>query len=393
MFKVLKALILAALLLPLAGLSASSPIKIEVQSNTPEVVFNWSKDRCFDENIPDSAARAFRSSDGLVNLYATHFRNVPLKGLMLDDVKPACHTQFAAAPDPNPENYGARIWLQTFYSADSGKNIYSLASSDYHGKWFGNCTRKKASNHDCWMSAIVLAHSSDGGQSFSMASPPNHVIANSVEKYSSDQKGGAGFLTTSNIVKIDQYYYSLFYAAAFKSQPGGNCLARTDNLADSKSWRAWNGNTFEQPLYNGPQSRHAGAGCVPLANLPYKIRSLIWHAPSQGYIATFEVTHRAKGRSPRSDVTFSFAWSSNLKDWSDPVAILTLEGASNCNSAQVAGAYPSIIDSQSSDENFGTASGRAYLYYTKFNLKSNCLLTLDRDLVRVPIRILSTSSR
>jgi len=393
MLNTLKPLLSIALFLPLTALCSPAPVRVDVQPETPETVFSWDKDRCFDENIPDSPARAFRSSDGQVHLYATHYKNVPLNGPTLDRVKPACRTQFAGAFSSNPESYDARIWLQTFYSTDSGKNVYSLGSSDYHGKWFDNCTHKNNSNHDCWMSAIVLARSTDGGHTFSISPPPTHIVANSPEKYSANQKGSAGFLTTSNIVKIDQYFYSLFYATAFKNQPNGNCLARTDNLADPKSWRAWNGDSFEQPIYNTPTPEHEGRTCTPLGNLPYKIRSLLWHAPSQGYIATFEKTRRIEGPSARTDVTFSFAWSNNLKDWSDPVAMTTLKGPSNCSFAQVAGAYPSILDSQSSDENFGTVTHHAYLYYTKFNLQPNCRLTLNRDLVRIPIQILSTSSR
>ncbi|MFJ4157051.1 hypothetical protein ACIPZF_19915 [Pseudomonas sp. NPDC089752] len=393
MLNTLKALLSIALFIPLTALGAPAPVRVDVLPGNPEIVFKWNKDRCFDENIPDSAARAFRVNSEQVQLYATHFKNVPFVGSTLDDVKPACHTQFAATFDAKPENYDARIWLQSFYSTGMGKDVYSLGSSDYHGKWFGKCTLKKSSNHDCWMSAIVLARSTDGGQTFSTASPPKHIVANSPEKYSSHQRGSAGFLTTSNIVKVDQHFYSLFYASAFKNQTGGNCLARTDNLADPRSWHAWDGDNFDQPLYNASGSAHGGRTCTPLANLPYKIRSLLWHAPSHGYVATFEKTMRIKDPSPRTDVTFGFAWSRDLKVWSDPVAITTLKGASNCSTPQVAGAYPSIIDSQSSDINFGTVDDHAYLYYTKFNLQANCRLTLDRDLVRIPIRVRLISSR
>ncbi len=375
------------LFIPITGLCSPAPITIHIQADTPTTVFNWKTERCFDENIPDSPARAFRSTDGQVYLYATHFKNVPLKGPAIDRVKPACSTNFSAAFSAAPESYDTRIWLQTFYSMDSGKNIYSLGSSDYHGRWFNNCHVKGNSSNDCWMSAIVLAHSSDGGNTFATAPPPDHVVANSPEKFSADQVGSAGFLTTSNIVKVDEYFYSLFYAAKFKEQPGGNCLARTKNLADPKSWRAWSGRAYDQPLFNEPGGTNEGHTCSPLPNLPFKIRSLIWHSPSGGYIATFEQTRKINNPSPRIDVEFGFAWSKDLTHWSEPATIMTVQGPSSCKTPQVAGAYPSIIDETSEDENFGTANSLARLYYTKFNLQSDCRLTLDRDLVKVPVSI------
>lgn len=384
------AFLLLALTTPFTSWSATAPIMANVQAESSETIFRWSKDRCFDEHTPDSPARAFRSNDGQVHLYATHFKNVPLTGSKINLVKPSCDAQFTGMFSVDPEKYNTRIWLQTFYSENDGKDIYSLASSDYHGKWFGKCAKNLNPNDNCWMGAIVLAHSTDGGKNFSMLPSPDHVIANSSEKYSPNIRGSIGFLTTSNIVKIDQYFYSLFYTSESSNQPSGNCLVRTENLSDPKSWRAWSGIAFDQTLYNPTDSSKRNNFCTPLKGLPYKIRSLLWHAPSHGYIVTFEKTQKNKNLPNQTDVTFSLAWSKDLKKWSNPMPIITLEGPNNCKSPQVAGAYPSIIDSESPDANFGTISNDAYLYYTKFNFQPNCRLTLDRDLVRIPIKLSPT---
>jgi hypothetical protein len=53
-------------------------------------------------------------------------------------------------------------------------------------------------------------------------------------------------------------------------------------------------------------------------------------------------------------------------------------------------AYPSLIDSNSTSRNFETVGKTAYLYFTQFHY-SNCQQTLNRDLVRVPIKIAPTS--
>ncbi|MGE1084321.1 hypothetical protein ACQJ0O_19060 [Pseudomonas shirazensis] len=367
--------------------SAPNPLRIIATPELSQTVFSWQHDRCFDTHIPDSPARAFRSSSGTVYLYATHYTNIPLAGTSIDHVKPECEINFQGANSTDPSTYNTRIWLQTFFSTNSGKDVYSLGSSDYHGKWFNNCDLKTITSSDCWQSAIVLAHSSDGGKTFVIAHPPKHVIANSSQRYSPTQKGSVGFLTTSNIVKINNYFYSLFYASADKSQDSGNCLARTGDLSDPRSWRAWNGQSFEVPLYHKETKNLEITTCRKILSLPFKVRSLLWHAESDGYIAVFEQTRSLTDPERRTDVTFAYSWSSNLKDWSQPTKIITLMGNSNCKRPIVPGAYPSLIDSSSLDENFGSVGGNAYLYYTKFNLQANCHLTLDRDLVRMPVRI------
>lgn len=351
-------------------------------------MFQWSTDKCFDENIPDSPARAFRSLNGQVNLYATHFKNSPLVGPSLNEVHSECAVKFEAKMNAVPEMYNARIWLQTFYSPDGGKKIYSLGSSDYHGNWFKNCGEKNRENQGCWWSAIVLAHSEDGGKTFNSAPPPHHIVAQSPYKFSKDSKGPIGFLTTSNIVKIDDYYYSIFNVAGFKEQSAGNCIARSNDLSDPGAWRFWNGKDYNQSFNSSKQENNAEGGfsCTTLKGFPYKVRSLLWHTSSQRYIAVFEENKVIKGDEPRVDVKFSYSWSDNLIDWHVPKEIMTLPGKKSCKS-QAMGAYPAILDSNSNDVNFGTVGNDAYLYYTRFNVKEGCKLTLDRDLVRVPITI------
>ena len=49
-------------------------------------------------------------------------------------------------------------------------------------------------------------------------------------------------------------------------------------------------------------------------------------------------------------------------------------------------AYPSLIDPTSRSRNFETVGKTAYLYYTQFHYAS-CVQTLDRDLIRVEVKI------
>jgi hypothetical protein len=47
--------------------------------------------------------------------------------------------------------------------------------------------------------------------------------------------------------------------------------------------------------------------------------------------------------------------------------------------------YPSVLDPTSKSRNFETTGRRPYLYFTRFHYRS-CNQTLDRDLVRLPIK-------
>lgn len=382
-----KTILWISLAIPVYAMSAPATPVVIATTGVAETVFSWSKDRCFDENIPDSPARAFRSSTTQVYLYATHYKNTPLVGDSISQVKPACKIQFAAALNEDPDQYDARIWLQTFYNTNGGQYVYSLGSADYHGKWFDKCKVIKPRSHDCWMNAIVLAYSNDGGKTFSSSPPPRHLVANSPQKFVANQRGTIGFLTTSNIANKDDYYYALFNTAAYKNQRIGNCLARTDDLSSAGSWRAWDENSFKTPLIHTPSLDSNGYTCKTLPTLSSKIPSLLWHEKSQGYIATFEKVKRIRRRDARTDVIFAYSWSADLRTWTKPEKIFTLQGDARCKTPQTRGAYPSIIDSTSKDGNFGTVGLTAHLYYTKFNLGPHCGLTLDRDLVRIPISI------
>jgi len=361
-------------------------LTITPEVNETQVVFNWKNDRCSDDNIPDSPARAFRSADGTVNLYATHYINRSMSGKTLDSVKPSCDVRFKANMSPQPQLYDARIWLQTFYSEDNGKTVVSLASSDYHGRWFKNCDESNGKNLGCWWSAIILAYSNDGGKSFTTQSPSDRIIAQSGHKFSKKQGGPIGFLTTSNIIKLNNQHYSIFYTSKYRNQKMGNCLARASDIKDPSSWKFWDGQDFTIDLSKTHTSNTNNNTCTTLQNITSKVRSLLWHSETQEFIAVYEDFINKKGHTPRVDARFSYSTSKDLIHWSKGREILTIPGKQNCQ-PQSPAAYPSILDSESEDVNFGTVGRKAYLYYTRFNLGDDCQLTMDRDLLRIPITL------
>ena len=364
-------------------------LKITLSEKNEEVVFRWTSDRCDDQQQPDSPARAFRSANGMVFLYATHYTNQPLTGKSIDSVRPNCDYKFKAEMESDPEKYNARIWLQTFYTED-GRMVYSLGSSDYHGHWFNKCPSERRGQSECWWSAITLATSKDGGQTFKISTPPSHIIARAPHTYTADLSR-AGFFTTSNIVKKNGQYYTFVYTVGYKEQKNGNCLIRTKDLSSPRSWRAWNGETFpikfvspDNPATEQPEDY----SCLPVPKLSEPVRSLLWHEPSEQYIAIFSKSRRIKGSS--ADVVrvfFSFATSRNLTDWSDARDIISFDSSPECEKGLASVSYPSVLDPASQDRNFGTIGNSGYLYFTRFNSVKNCRVQMNRDLIRIPIQI------
>ncbi len=351
-----------------------------------EPAYKWSTDRCDDEQIPDSPVRAFRSSDGTVRMMAAHFSNQFLVGPQARSLKRDCTSTFSARMENAPEKFNARTWLQTFYTED-GQTVYSLGSADYHGSWFDRCSGRNNDNPKCWRSAIVLAVSKDGGKSFSTAEPPEHIIARPPNSFESEERGRpAGFFTTSNVVKRGNFYYTLINTQGFGDQKAGNCLIRTDKLDRPDSWRAWDGKDFSLRL-----PRAAGdkvAACQPVNGPTEPFRTVLQHTPSGLYVAVSSSTKREPaGRKEGMVVRFRFTTSKDLMNWSPPRDFTEIRSNVGCEKGVPPVTYPALFDPDSTDRNFGTIGDTAYLYYTRFNGADNCRLTMDRDLVRVPIKL------
>jgi hypothetical protein len=345
----------------------------------PTVEFSHATDACDPLDYPDAPARAVRLATGEVLLFAPHFRNRLLRGPDLLSVRPDCRIVFAGGERDDPAAFDDRAWLVSPYTPD-GVHIFSLVHNEFQGHrrpWLCPSGRYLA----CWYNAITVAVSDDGGHTF--VRPPHAVLAALPYRY--DQATGAhrGYFNPTNILTRDGFFYAMAFATEAFAQKPGNCLLRTDTLADPAAWRAWDGHGFGAGFVD-PYTSHddpAQHVCTPVGvgKLRWPVTSLVRHGPTGLFIAVMMNAARDGG--------VFVATSPDLLVWSDPVRLWPAVGSGGwmCGDAPPV-AYPSLLDPNSPDRNFETVGGSAVLFLTRWN-PAACRLGADRDLIRLPVRL------
>jgi hypothetical protein len=346
-----------------------------------QTVFHWKTDKCDQDNIADAAARAFRDSSGHANLVMSAALNRRLEGPDLNHVKQDCAVIFKADESADPMAFDDEGWLESLYTKN-GRDIYALASMDYHpGRHKLPCAQ---GSDGCWYSAIAAVKSHDGGRTFTMARDVSQrFVAGSPSPFDPRAKTVVGALVPTNIVSFEKAYYAMISVAADKAQKGGECLMRTGNLDDARSWRAWNGKDFSVPFV--PPTAHAAAPppdniCEPLSGLAYApVRSLT--RMGKLFIAIEADGGKPDGGAPSRVVAQT---SPDLLHWSAPVTVMKIPiyhggGKTGTNAYY----YPSLIDPASASPSFETVGIHPYLYLTKYTYGAG----INRDLVRYPLQI------
>jgi hypothetical protein len=345
-----------------------------------ETVFRWRSDACAKDDIPDTPARAFRDARGRVHLLTPHHTNRALVGASLDAVRPDCRVIYKGGERDDPAAFDDRAWLAAPYTLD-GVTVVALV----HNEFQGHRRRDLCPAGDymkCWSNSVTAAVSRDGGASFHRS---GGAVATQPYRYRGDLGRHVGYFNPSNIVARDGHFYALVFAVGQGEQKGGTCLIRTETLSEPGSWRAWDGSGFNvrftDPYHDAEPvpGRHV---CAPVGkgSLEAPVSSVVLHQPSGLYLATMAATR------PEGGGIF-VATSPDLIHWSKPrLALpLTVAGKQGCGEA-AAFNYPSLLDPASPTRNFESTGDRAYLYMTRFNLEA-CKLGVDRDLIRVPVRI------
>ncbi|BAI75127.1 hypothetical protein AZL_b04640 (plasmid) [Azospirillum sp. B510] len=355
------------------------------KTGEPETVTSWRRDACGESDAPDTPARAFRDAGGTVHLIATHATARALTGPSLDALRPNCAVIFQGHGQDDPRLHDDRSWISSFHTPD-GTSVFALVSNEFHAdKRRALCPSGQYMR--CWRNSITAAVSTDGGASFRLsAAPPNHTVATLPYPYSGDIGQRSGYFAPSNIIRDGDHWYAFLWAERFGAQQRGACLMRSDNLADPRSWRGWDGKSFSVRFVRDDQIRNGDTPerhvCAPVAPdmLQGTVRSVVRHRASGLFIATL-----AMSRDGRTGIWTTT--SPDLLSWSKPALLWAapLLFRHDCGDA-AAFDYPALLDPASRDRNFGDAGKTAYVYMTRLNL-DKCRITWNRDLVRLPVAI------
>jgi hypothetical protein len=363
-------------------------VPVSVAVGEKEVVFDWSRDRCEDYDLPDGPAKVVRAEDGELVLFANNEPRYRVsRGPDFDTLQHVCDPPALVSADlPTPESYENNEWLWSPYRV--GAEWHVLIHNEFHDATSINCSP----SYLCWYNSITYAVSTDGGHSFVKPSPPAHVVAPAPRVWTPpdtpiEDWHAEGYFAPTNIVHgPGDFYYTLLAATPRQGQPRGTCAIRTNTLHDPASWRAWDGTGFNLPLTSPYVSGEEAQPCefvVPeddfgdTASLTYNtyLERYMW----VGMHLSWETGESVCG--------VYFSTSFDLVHWSD--IQLIAKGLSWCETdpttpgllEPVQIQYPSIIDHEDSTANFERPGQTPYLYSTRFNEG----FWLDRDLVRVPL--------
>jgi hypothetical protein len=353
------------------------------QTGPEEIVYDWTTQKCENDDIPDEAARAFRDQNGLINIMDSHFWNYRFTTSSLTGTfTHPCARTMTSTNSADQTTFDNKEWLASPWTAD-GQTVYALIHNEYQGGSFlTNCSTFQ---YQCWWNSITSAVSTNGGATFSNTGP-GHMVATLPWQFTKD--GPQGYFTPSNIVRTgDGWFYAMFRANQKNLQQLGTCLMRTRDISDPKSWRAWNGTNFSVRFVNPyieTSINPADHICAPVdvQSIGTVTENLFWST----YFKKWMLVGNSVGGGPGKPPGVYYALSDDLLHWT------TLELLFAAEITFVRDCVPpdpikevSILDPNSTSRNFTTVGQNAVLLYTWYHM-SGCNGTLDRDLVRVPIQ-------
>lgn len=110
---------------------------------------------------------------------------------------------------------------------------------------------------------------------------------------------------------------------------------------------------------------------------------MVYAANYDAYVAVSNFGSKSEGESG-----FYYSVSQDLIHWSEGRLFLPLATPWSAVCGQDRFAYPSLVDVNSPSRNFDVVVGEPYLYFVRQHF-DGCRGTLQRDLVRVKVRLLT----
>ena len=369
-------------------------IKVAVTIGAKEVVYRYATDRCSDLDAPDQPPRMVRAEDGSLVLFAGNAPRIYVsRGADFGSLKRECQPVLVSADRTTPESYENQEWLWVVYR--DGNRWHGFVHNEYHDPFASTClVGDTGPANPCWYNSITHALSTDSARSFSKPSAPAHVVAPAPNVWTPPAPGTPlnafkeGYFSPSNIIRaVDGFYYMILGANPSKEHPSvfGICPARTDNLDDPASWRAWDGTAYNLRMTSPYVTGSSAAACTFLDNMGPGNASLTYNSYLGRYM---RFGNNGPGTGPCG---FYFTLSADLIHWSgSQLAVdVNMYGCASQAPAPLEPVnvlFPAIVDHTDTTINFERAGRTAFLYYVRYNRGvDDPLYWLDRDVVRVPI--------
>jgi hypothetical protein len=382
-------MVVAAATAALFGLCGSA-LGVSVAITGPEeMVYDWTTMRCQDGDIYDGPAQAIRDPTGRIQLFASNAGARRMLGPDFDHLTHECTTRFPLPFDPNPAHYRYSNTLYGIYT-ENGQDVYALVHNEWHGWELPGACPAGFGKRRCGSGAVTFAVSHDAGETYVAPAPPDNLVATVPPRPVVDDTRTGLFSPTAPIKK-GSYYYAMALIGGIDDQDVGVCVMRTPNIADPSSWRGWDGTSFSVRFRNNfyenvsPQRAHL---CEPASyeNIMQMERSITYNT----YLGKYVLTGNAVKYDPalgRTVFGFYFSTSDDLVHWSMRQLIMeTPSLVSHLCGGPDATSYPSLLDHDSAERNFRVTDATVYLYFVRLHYNEACQVTLDRDLVRVPLQ-------
>lgn len=374
--------LLGLMLVLLVGTGSARGASINVVGPA-EQVYDYETQHCFDFDQPDIPVRAYRDHLGRVQMILPG-PNTRMIGPDLNNLSHDCGVVASHLRSPLASDYADVDWVSSIYTLD-GQEIFALLHAEYHGyEHPGYCGEPFVK---CRYNTVTFARSTNGGDLFVRPTPPNHLVA-AMPYRSVPGDGRYGFFTPSNIIEKDGWYYDMMLvSSSYRAQRSGVCLMRTQNLADPKSWRAWDGTGFNIRFIDPYRESGEPVGAHVCESVTHGIgdlnRSVTYNTFLDKYIVVGSTTRWVPSLN-RFAFGFFYSFSDDLIDWTESQLLIEIP-VWQCGGPEPI-AYPSFLDPDSTDRNFSTSNQRLYVYYSA-SRRPNCILTGTGDLRRREIEV------
>lgn len=364
-----------------------------VVAGPEEIVFDWTTDRCEDENIPDIAPRAFRDAEGRVHLTVGHLNTYRMSGPDLDNVQIDCSAPISTSDlDPDPAMFNDGEWISSLYTED-GQTIYAVIHNEYRGHLHGDVRPDQCPSKNyltCLDTSITMKISTDGGASFQdIAEAPNHLIA--TLPYTFNDQGIPSGLRQPTIIKgQDGYFYIFANISDYPEEEHRLCLMRTVNLDDPSSWRFWEGSDFIGEFVNPyiDADYENNPKCAPLdfPDIAASMTDSITYNTELGKYVLIGMAAHPTTTPEHLMWGVYYSFSDDLINWTRRRLLIELPMVASVAdpASELIYAYPVLLDPDSSSLNFDTTDGEFYLYASKFYSGGG---SLDRDIIRWPVKL------